>query len=104
MNNKPFMAVHNTADESQVETAKREAFTARDKELLFLQSILSREEGRSFIWGLLDKCGTFRANFGQDHEIYRMEGKREIGLELLGDAIKSDIDLFHRMMKENANG
>jgi len=46
---------------------------------------LSTKEGRRFVWRLLCDCGVFRSSFTGNSETFFNEGRRSVGLKMLGE-------------------
>jgi len=68
-----------------------------------IQDILNTEFGRRFLWRLIGYCGVYRDAEGEQLDIMKQLGKRQVGLYLLG--ILSDIDdeQVFTMMREAKN-
>lgn len=65
-----------------------------------IKAIMSTENGRRFIWRLLEYCGIYRDIEGQGQEADRQIGKRRAGLYILGIVSDVEEDLVFEMMKE----
>jgi hypothetical protein len=65
--------------------------------------LMSTEQGRRFVWRLLSYTGIYRAHEGDSESILKQEGRRQVGLYLLG--IVSDVaeDRVFDMMREAKN-
>lgn len=50
-----------------------------------LTKILTTDEGKRFIYALVEYCGFLRSSFTPSAEIYFLEGRRDIALKLLSD-------------------
>ena len=73
----------------------------RDRDLNDLRFILSKAEGRRFIWKLLAEAGIFRASFTQNsNQTAFQEGQRDRGLALLQQVNMADINAFALMQRE----
>lgn len=69
-----------------------------------LRTVLSTESGRRFIWGVIQRCGVFQGSATlEPMGISFSEGRRSVGLFLLGDAMAFHPELFLTMQKENTN-
>jgi hypothetical protein len=49
-----------------------------------LRTVMGTEQGRRFIWDLLGDAGVYRTSFTGNSETFFNEGKRQIGLSILG--------------------
>lgn len=92
--------VGNCSDEEQVKSAKQKEKFAREKELDDLKYLLSVPQGRRFIWRYLEICGVFRSIWHASALIHFNEGKRDVGLHLIGDITEADPEGLIRMMAE----
>lgn len=91
-------------DEVDQRKAKQEerAKQARDRELADLCKVLSIPEGRRLIWRFMGAAGVFRSSFTGDERTNFNEGRREIGLLILGDVMAAKPDAFTQMQREHA--
>ncbi len=90
-------------DEQQDERAAEERLAAQQRRN-DLRTVLSTESGRRFIWGVIQRCGVFQgASSLEPMNISYSEGRRSVGLFLLGDVMAFHPDLFLTMQKENTN-
>lgn len=82
---------------------KRDA-RKRDRELSDIRWIISSPEGRRFYWRILSDAGVFRSSFSGDSNITMYnEGRRTIGLDLLGDLLSAKPSAFSQMQDEYAS-
>lgn len=93
--------VKNASDRSQVKDSERKVKSRDMRHENNMRYVLAEYRGREFIWDLLSHCGVFRSSFTGNSETFFNEGKREIGLKLMSDIIKADVDAYPLMMKEN---
>lgn len=98
-NEKPL--VKNAADESQVKGAVQKKQLIDEKKNNDLKFILSSEQGRRYIWRQLSSCGVFQSSFRTSAEIYYLEGRRSIGLQLLAEVMECDPEAYIKMSKTN---
>ena len=71
---------------------------------LTIRNLMRTENGRDFIWQLLEDCGTFATVWHKDHDTRCFEsGKREIGLQLVSELKRAAPDEYIMMMKEKIN-
>ena len=93
--------VGNAADVEQVKSAGRKERDVRKVELGDIGFLLSVQEGRRFLWrmmkmaGIYEEAGSLEAAF----LAYR-EGRRGLGLSVLGDIMESNPKAFLEMMQE----
>jgi len=81
--------------------SKREARQRRDREINDMQRVLKLPEGRRFVWRILSQCGIFHASFTQNSmQSSFNEGRRDIGLGLLGDLNEADVFAYAKMQQE----
>jgi hypothetical protein len=77
-------------EERQTEARLLEALDI-DAQRAHFRDILQDERVRDLMWAILDKCGiyksTFQRNFG---DMALLEGRRQVGLELLSDICAAD--------------
>lgn len=93
--------IEDVGDEDKVKVKKTKSVTKREKETEDLRAILNTYGGRAFIWRVLSDCGVFASSFTGDaaHTFYR-EGKRSVGLEIVRDIVKVDVNLYNKMQYE----
>jgi hypothetical protein len=87
---------------------KRKGFEDRRKRLAErqhsdLRKVLGGPEGRRFVWRLMSEAGVFRSSFTGNSETFFREGKRNIGLMILGDVMVAQPDSFTVMQREAVN-
>ena len=92
----------NAADPSQISELESKAKRKLRQEEEDLKTILSEPIGRRFIWGMLQSAGIFRISHvhGDTHSTAFNEGARNMGLVLLGEIMRVDMDGYLRMIKE----
>lgn len=93
--------VGNAGDEQQVKKAgDREKFREEERQN-DLRYVLAHPRGRRFLWELMSGCRIYEADLIVDHGCnqYR-NGERNIGVRLLNEIIKCDLDSFLIMQKE----
>ena len=84
------------------EAAKKEAKRIYDRRIDDLRWVLSKEQGRRYMWWLFGECGTFRSpTIPQDtNSTYINIGKSDIGLALLADIQEAGSQFYSLMRKE----
>lgn len=85
--------------ERQLEAEKRK----RDREQSDLKKILATPEGRRFVWGLLEQAGVFRSSFTGNSQTFFLEGRRDLGLQLLAKVFAAKPEAFAQMQREVAS-
>lgn len=94
--------VQNAADGEQVKGARLKEKHKNEREDLDMVEVLSTKPGRRFVWRYLGRCGIFKSSYSHSgSEVYFNEGRRDIGLSLLGDIMRSSPSSYLTMMKEN---
>jgi hypothetical protein len=89
-----------TGDEKEVKLKKAAHTLAREKELAELYEVLSSYGGRAFIWRLLGQCGVYSTASGECKDVFRFEGKRDIGLWVLEELFTAKPDTYTIMRNE----
>lgn len=82
--------------------AERHAALVRDRQVAELRHMLSTEGGRAFMWRLLSECGLYASSYVGELPLAmaRNEGKRHIGLWLLGELTAVDPLVYAKMQRE----
>lgn len=94
----------NAGDATQVGERKVGARNAQAERVAGLGSLLSSKQGRAWYWHLLSECGVFVTSFTGNSATFFNEGKRQIGLTLIGELTREFPDYYVTMMKEARNG
>lgn len=89
--------VKNAADESQVRNAEIKKKLIDDQIHNDLKYILDSEQGRRFVWRILEMTGLFKSSFTGSSETYFLEGQRNIGLKLLAEVMNCDPQAYMKM-------
>lgn len=92
--------VLDASDKEQVNRAGRLDKMDRDQELADLREILKTKAGRRFIWRILEMSGIYKVTQGPVDLVNFEEGKRLIGVTLMGDIAESDDEALITMMRE----
>lgn len=96
----PF--VKNASDSEQVKGARLKEKHKNEREDLDIREVLSTLPGRRFVWRYLSRCGVFKSSYSHSgSEVYFNEGRRDIGLSLLGDIMRASPQSYLQMIKEN---
>jgi hypothetical protein len=93
--------VKNAADENQIKIDREKNKFKQDTEDNDLKFLLASDQGRRFIWNMLEKCGVFKSSFTGSSETFFLEGQRNIGLKLMSDIMRVDPDSYLKMIKSN---
>lgn len=93
---------YNAADPAQVHEARVKSGRRTAEKLNFTQEIMSKREGRKWIWDLFQVCHTFDNPLvpGDTHQTYFQLGEQNIGKRLLQDVQQFE-DLYVAMCREN---
>lgn len=93
--------VKNAADENQIKIEREKNKFKQDTDDQDLKFLLASDQGRRFIWNMLEKCGVFKSSFTGSSETFFLEGQRNIGLKLMSDIMRVDPDSYLKMIKSN---
>lgn len=91
-------------DATKVGERKVNAKSAERERTEGLGNLLSTRQGRAWYWHLLSQCGVYVTSFTGNSTTFFNEGKRQIGLQLVGELTREFPDLYVTMMKEHRNG
>lgn len=76
----------------------------KEREQSDLRKVLFSAEGRRFVWRVLGEAKVFHGCFSLNGlEMAKNEGKRDLGLFVLNDLLKSHPDAFAQMQREAAS-
>lgn len=88
-------------DEDQRLAAEAQA-EARRLEIEDIQWLMAGKQGRRLMWRLLAEAGVYRTSFNNSGSVTAFnEGKRQIGLILLGEVNDHAAQQFFVMLKEH---
>lgn len=87
-------------DKKQVKEKKAVHQLAREKEVAELHGLLETYGGRAFLWRLLEKCGIYKASGNDPYDVFRGEGKRDIGLWALEEVFNANVEAYTMMRNE----
>jgi hypothetical protein len=68
-----------------------------------IESVMSTENGRRFVWRILEYCGVYRDIVGDQNEMLKQIGNRQTGLYIMGLIDDACGDKLFRMMTESKN-
>lgn len=92
------------SQEQALEEQRKREQKRMEKRLDSLKAVLATEEGRAFLWMLMEDCNIFAPVFDTDHAVMaRREGGRQVGLRIMAEASVHFPDLYTRMATENMN-
>ncbi|HKA75355.1 MAG TPA: hypothetical protein VKE26_26365 [Xanthobacteraceae bacterium] len=93
--------VGNAADPHQVKRGRRVEAQRTASFQAALAVVLKGRDGRFVIWELLERAGLYETSLHPDpHEVYRREGRRAFGLELLAATVAADDERYLLMERE----
>lgn len=88
-------------DEKNAEIRKEQE-KLRNREVDDLQKVLKNPEGRRFVWRVLSEAGIFKASFSLNSmQTAFNEGKRDIGIWLMGDVDRAEPGAYAQMQREH---
>lgn len=96
----PKPLVTNAADPEQVKTASRKEKNSRELELADFAAVMATEQGRRFIWRLLDETGFQKSSFTGNSATFFNEGMRNVGLKIWADMNEACPDRYVQMLNE----
>ena len=97
---------YDASDERQVKLADRQDRKERQRDKEELLWLLADRRGRRFLWRLLEQAGVFRSSFAGTsaidvNAVVSSEGRRSVGLAVLGDVLATDPAAYLAMIQEN---
>lgn len=95
----------NSTDEKVIESSQKKVSKKKLLEEEDVRSVLKMDSGRRYIWKILERCGIFRSGFvGGTEQLFFLDGRRDIGQQVLNDILNVDPFIFTQMVEENSNG
>lgn len=88
--------ISNPSDVKKLEKEEKLKEIQSEKDLKW---VLSKPEGRRFIWRLLSSSNIFTANHLTSEELHFVNGRRSVGLKFLDEILKVDSMAFVEMMQ-----
>ena len=85
------------ADEIQVRKETQER--AEQGIASAIEAIADTQQGREFLWWLLEICGVFTTSYTGNSDTYFNEGRRAIGNEVLHRLVKVKPEIFQAMIR-----
>ncbi len=92
---------YDAGDEGKVKARKRKLGRNRREQLGDVRFLLTHEQGRRFLWRLMDHAGVYSTCFTGNSQTFFNEGKRDTGLFVLNEIMQADPDAYIAMIKEN---
>jgi hypothetical protein len=94
-----------TDEEYNLDDKPKNQSKTRAAELHAMRDILRTNQGRDFMWRLLQQTGIFDTCFDKDPVVHAFKaGCRESGLWLQRELRDASTDLYLKMLKEHENG
>lgn len=87
--------------QQDAERLERAAEARRRIDIEDFKSLMKLKEGRRFIWRVLSETGVYRSSFTGNSETFFKEGKRSIGLILIGELHTICPELYAVMVEEH---
>jgi hypothetical protein len=97
------MIQKNAADEKEVEKATKNGKLRRDTELADIRYIMDSQQGRRFMWRLVNGLCHYDTNDAQHSGSFTFFslGERNIGRIVKSDLYEASPELFQKMEREN---
>jgi hypothetical protein len=93
---------YDAGDAKQVAERGRKTRREQAEHDTMLKGIMESTPGRRWIWRLLTKCNVFSTSFHENSRVTAfLEGKRDIGLNIIADIMRICPDEYVRMAGEN---
>jgi hypothetical protein len=87
--------------EEEIEAVKEKEKQAKDKRKRDVKKVLSTAEGRRFIWDLIGRGCIFNSIYSPDtHEMARLEGRRQLALEIFLEVNNEHTDAYIQIQAE----
>lgn len=90
-------------DKNAIDLADKKVRRLKEKKLRVVESIMSSEDGRAWMFDILDyNCHVFADNPMRDtpERNGRYEGERAVGLRILGEVMSAAPEMFWKMRCE----
>jgi hypothetical protein len=75
----------------------------RKKQIDDFAKVLSLPEGRRLLWRIMEEASVFKTTFTGNSTTFFNEGKRSIGLMVLGEVMVASPEKFQQMQNEFSN-
>jgi len=93
--------VSNAANPKQVKAAERKVKSNEELHEEDMHKILGTAEGKRVFWKMMEFCKVFEESFTGNSETFYNEGRRSVGLKILGDINSSRPEAYIEMMGIN---
>jgi hypothetical protein len=87
--------------QQEAERLERAAEAKRQRDVEDFKSLMKLKEGRRFVWRLLSETGVYHSSFTGNSETFFKEGRRSIGLILIGELHTICPELYAVMVEEH---
>jgi len=87
--------------QQEAERLERAAEAKRRRDVEDFKSLMKLKEGRRFVWRLLAETGVYHSSFTGNSETFFKEGRRSIGLILMGELHTICPELYAVMVEEH---
>ena len=69
-----------------------------------IKKVVDMPEGRRYIWSVLSRCGVMQASMrASPYDTAFMEGRRDIGLQLMNDLMEAVPEAYDKMRREDTS-
>jgi len=72
-----------------------------DELMIALRNVMSTSAGRKVVYALLDDCNLFGSSFTGNSQTFYLEGRRDVGLTLLGWLEEADPTMYPKLLMDN---
>ena len=95
-------APYDAGDPDAVNTARKKSGRRRAERLRVVEAIRKLPDGRSWMYGLLERCHIYHTSFvqGDAHATSFKEGERNVGLMLVADIMSACPEQYPVMCRE----
>lgn len=78
----------------------------RQQEILngHVREVMKTPSGKAIVWSILTECGVYASMCTGDNQTFFLEGKREIGLQLIDMLNTADPTIYPRLMLDQLKG
>jgi hypothetical protein len=91
------------ARDSDLEALEATTAEQRKQELDGVKWLMSHKPGRAIVWRLLGRAGVYRTSFSPNgSQTAFNEGRRDLGLFVLGEVMEACPERFGEMQKEHS--
>lgn len=87
--------------QQEAERLERVAEAKRRRDVEDFKVLMKLKEGRRFVWRMLSETGVYHSSFTGNSETFFKEGKRSIGLILIGELHTICPELYAVMVEEH---